>query len=395
MCIDHPDDPPAVVTTNYDTMLEDAIREEARKRGVATSILDRRSDSSEVKPGRVGVRHLHGVLTPGNQLIGKLVMSDSDYYSMQDAGAWQELFFERILRDSTCLFVGTSLTDPNLLRYVYRTESERRHFAVFTRQAESELYDSDQASVMTLREESQFAKWRAVGIEPILLDHYSESAQFIWELLAARRLGDQYAALPNRLESWWQDMEIILPTGSQGFVAVQERLQRIMAKALASTKSLINSEGFRVRPGERLGISMWVYNPVKEALVNWASADRLWRDPVTLEPTKIHWSSSFVAALAFCAGSMVSQSTSQHVVSRWNHVIGFPIFAHTAAGRLPVGVVTLASTEDKDASILHRAEDVVRGSAIPQLEMEIETLLAPVRDPIGLEAESNSVTPNE
>jgi hypothetical protein len=308
-------------------------------------------------------------------------LSDSDYHLMQDPGAWQESYFKRQLGSSTCVFVGASLTDPNLLRYIYRSgRGASRHYAVFVRQGDSSFYDSAADDVVALREQSQIAKWRAVNIEPILFDHYAQSAQFFWEVVAARR-NKPYASLSDRLSRWRTEVEAVLPTERQAFMETQDQLQRFMSKVLAGTKKLLNGAGHRLQEGEKLGVSLWIYEPAKDKLINWASADRAWRDPNTLEPTPIHWSSDFVAAQAFCAGSMVSQSTSKHVVSRWNHVIGFPIYLHRPDGRLPIGVVTLASTESIERSLLKRGAATVRSSAIPAIEQDVSSLLDPSNVP--------------
>ena len=41
---------------------------------------------------------------------------------MQDRHRWQEKYMRRRLESTTCLFIGTSLSDPNLLRYLYSLE---------------------------------------------------------------------------------------------------------------------------------------------------------------------------------------------------------------------------------------------------------------------------------
>lgn len=365
-----------VVTTNYDLLLEAALRDELTRRDSGDLSVSRLVDGRNVGPSVVPVRHVHGVLTSGDQLVGKLVLSDRDYHLMQDSGSWQESFFKNQLTTSDCLFVGTSLTDPNLLRYLYRSEHGKRHYALFVRQDDSSVYDEASSEVADLRERSQLAKWRAVNVEPLLFNHYAQSAQFLWEVVAATAAGS-YTPLPTRLKEWKAGVQDILPTKGSAFLDTQERLQRVMAKVLAGTKSLLNGAGHRLRPGEKLGISLWVFDPEDETLVNWSSADRIWRDPSTLEPIPVDWSSVFVAVQAFCAGSMVSQSTSQHAVSRWNHVIGFPIYLQDESGRLPIGAVTLASTANKQSSLLERGAAVVRSSAIPAIEHDVSLLLDP------------------
>lgn len=313
LVIDRADKVDEVVTTNYDSLLEQALRREIAQREMVGLSIGRLVSSERAKSGMIGVRHVHGVLTEGNLQAGTLILSNRDYFAMQDPKAWQESFFRDRLATSTCLFIGASLTDPNLLRYIYRSDRGSGHFAVFVRQDDSSLYDQSGPKVIGLREESQLRKWRGVGIEPILFDHYAQSAQFVWEIVAASQ-PTRYVPLTKRLATWSNEVSSILPITAIAFKETQDRLQRLLANLLSGTKQLINGEGHRLRRGEKLGMSMWVYDPGTDTLVNWASADRIWRDASTLEPTGVHWSSQFIAARAFCAGSMVSQSTSEHQV---------------------------------------------------------------------------------
>lgn len=365
-----------IVTTNYDTLLERAIERALNARGESETTVRPVAAPSAVSDDEIAVRHVHGMLSHGGKQQGRLVLSDRDYHLMQESDAWQERLFRDLLNNSTCLFVGTSLTDPNLLRYLYRSGHKRRHFAVFVRQDDATLYDDSSESVRELREASQAAKWKAVNVHPVVLDYYSLSAQFVWEVLAARSPG--YLPLPGRIARWRDELDhTILTLRQPYFDRHQDRLHQVVHEALSGALTLVHGDGHRRGPGERIGMSVWVLDPVTESLVNWASADRVWRDPKTLEPVPIRWASDFVATQAFCSGSLVSQPTNQHVTSRWNHVIGFPIYVHLDEGRLPVGAITLASTAERDRSLWFRGETVVRNKVIPELEYIGESLLNP------------------
>lgn len=367
-----------VVTTNYDGLLEAALRSEVKERSLDGLSVVRLVDDRTTPSSQIGVRHLHGSLTPGNQLVGSLVLSDRDYHLMQDSGSWQESFFRNQLTSNTCLFVGMSLSDPNLLRYIYRSGGEGDHVAVFARQQDASLYDSAGDDVVGLREDSQARKWKAVNVSPVLVDYYSQSAQFLWEIRAAYLLGSSYRPLPERLQEWNDDLAgSVLTRHVSTFQQNQDRLHSIMAGALQSTLKLIHRRKLRLGWHEKLGISLWIYDPAEDALINWASGDRVWRNPATLEPIPVEWSSDFVATQAFCSGSMVSQSTDQYLTTRWNHVIGFPIYIHAKSGRLPVGAVTIASTKSQEHSVLSRGIETVRNQAIPEISALAELLLSP------------------
>lgn len=115
-----------------------------------------------------------------------------------------------------------------------------------------------------------------------------------------------------------------------------------------------------------------------ESLTNWASSDRVWRDPTTMEPLPIDWTSDFVSTQAFCAGSLVVRSTERYVATRWNHVIGSPIYLETELlGRLPIGAVTIASTASAPESALYRGLSTLRRKSFPAVESVLAGLLDP------------------
>ena len=56
-----------------------------------------------------------------------------------------------------------------------------------------------------------------------------------------------------------------------------------------------------------------------------------------------------MAVEAFCAGTVIAQRPGE--LSRWNYVLGLPVVIDDHRwGRLPVGVVTLASTLPPETS---------------------------------------------
>ncbi|MDP3983464.1 MAG: SIR2 family protein, partial [Acidimicrobiia bacterium] len=347
-----------VATTNYDGLLADAIRQElelvrASRKGlrVVRAAMDRPAADSELL-----VRHLHGVLLASGQPVGKIVLSDDDYFLMQDASAWQEEYFGQRLRASMCLFVGTSLTDPNLLRYLYRSPARLRHLALFARQQDRDTYDRVQPRVAELREKTATARWEAVGVRPIHLDFYSLSAQFLWEVVHRQAAGRAYEPLTKRLEAWEAALSGgVASRSSRSFHAQQERLQSILAELTSAASEVLSRAGHLGRKAERLGMALWLFEPTRNRLTNLASSDRIWCDPRTLVPVDVNWRSDFVAVQAFCSGSIVSASTADQAATRWNHVIGIPLFLRNDdIGRLPVGVVTLASTVTAHKSVLGR-----------------------------------------
>lgn len=122
----------AVVNYNFDDLLE----AELDTRGIAHRVVLGEGE----KPLRteLPVYHVHGFLPRGGQLSslqkGALVLSEDAYHTQfADPYIWTNLVQLMLLRQSVCLFVGVSMTDPNhrrLLEITARKDAGVRHFAV-------------------------------------------------------------------------------------------------------------------------------------------------------------------------------------------------------------------------------------------------------------------------
>ncbi len=134
----------------------------------------------------------------------------------------------------------------------------------------------------------------------------------------------------------------------------------------------------RLGRGERIGAALWVFDPDDQTLICWAASDRVWRDPKTMEPVRVEAQSPFVSVQAFCLGAIASRSTAEHVASRWNHVVGVPVYLDDEEhGRLPIGALTFASTHPHGQSILDRGLSDLRQTFFFRMQQSISNLLRP------------------
>lgn len=125
-----------ILTANYDGVLEEALEEVfAGGREVVSYVRGRKEPAAAA-----AVWHIHGRLMlrrkSTNQWrdTGRLVLSEASYAEVP-RGAYPEDFMGPHLRDRLCVFVGLSLTDPNLIRWLYRYgDPAYRHIAIFVRQ---------------------------------------------------------------------------------------------------------------------------------------------------------------------------------------------------------------------------------------------------------------------
>jgi len=341
-----------IATTNYDVLLEDALKAEFPPKKVK-----HRVDEKAGLPGDVVVRHLHGLLTRERE-VGHLVLSEVDYQRMAGGQAWQESYFRTQLNQSTCLFVGTSMTDPNLLRYLYRHHfGSRRHPVVVVLIRQADQWPGSE-KVRAAREYIAQQRWREMGVTALYADFYSQSAQFVWEVARRREKGRDYRSYGSRLDDWAQAVndQVLQLDDPSSFAAQQDRLQQETRHWL---DNVVNQIGvLPVDKAERLAIHVWVRRPSDRALMIAICSDRAWRDSKALEAVPIALPSRWACVNAFCYGTTFEWKSPEP--GKWNYVVAIPVYLEDEPwGRMLVGVITLASTKPASTSVLGNVEQKV------------------------------------
>jgi hypothetical protein len=345
-----------LMTLNYDDLIEQALRDED------LVPLTLATAEHRISAGHVPVFHLHGYLGRDGA-AGQLILSEGDYQGMQLGTAWQDDLVRNALRDSTLVFVGTSLIDPNILRYLHAVADEPggEHFAIFVRQG---VYGPDApAGLPEARERALVCRWQQVGVTPVFVDHYTDVAQVLAEIARRRQDPPGYRPLPARATDWMHTVteRLLLPGDRGWFVRSQETVSTVMQEALARAVQLA-SELTEQPWEETLAASLWLTDATGETLTSWFTTDRLHLDPATIEPLQIDEHSPWVSIRAYCQGTRLAEAHTPDG-SRWRFVLGLPLTLHSARhGRLPIGCLTVASLAPKEVTHLHRMPSTVAGA---------------------------------
>jgi SIR2-like domain len=117
----------AVVNYNYDSTFEDSLEARAVR---FTVVFD---SQQTVTRGSLPIYHVHGYLKRGGGPKARIVLAEDDYHEELVAPySWSNLLQSSLLLRSTCVFVDTSLTDPNLRRILRSTFAigKRFHYAL-------------------------------------------------------------------------------------------------------------------------------------------------------------------------------------------------------------------------------------------------------------------------
>jgi hypothetical protein len=327
------------MTTNYDDLIEQAFRDAGGPRPIALATSDHTYPSATMP-----IYHLHGYLGRDGRDRGALVLSESDYQSVQRGASWQADLVRSALRDSVLLFVGSSLVDPNLIRYLHDVLPARRAtaFAVFVRQGAYE--EEVPAGIRLARERALGARWHALGVTPVFVDHYVDVAQLLYEVARRREHGRDYVPLPERADGWVRTVEatILGTEEDDAFERGQRTVRGLLRSALdqaVATVERLEGDAF----DEVLACSMWLVDRGGRHLTMWVTTDRLHVDRATIDPVRVSEYSRWVAVRAFCQGTPLAEPRNIYA-SRWHFIRGTPLVVDEERhGRIPVGCLTTAS----------------------------------------------------
>lgn len=188
----------AVLTTNADNLLQTYVMGRASGRRLLTTV-DRASVGDH--PGRISVYHLHGWLDVRDRreqpvVTPPLVFRESEYFdTMANPNSFANYTAQSLFQRRNVVFIGTSMEDVNVRRWLYNSfEERRRHRTQFLKArcgdypgAEAEAYASsirhfwfkrtkDLPKLKKAIKPSVADAMRHLGVEVLWYEEYSELA---------------------------------------------------------------------------------------------------------------------------------------------------------------------------------------------------------------------------
>lgn len=170
----------SIITYNFDDLLE---RKFAQK-DIEYHIISDEGERQLVD--KLNVYHVHGYLPSNFSEVShnpNLIFSEEDYHRVyRDSYSWSNLAQLSALRENTCLFIGCSLTDPNLRRLLdvaSKNDENPRHYAILIKEEKKkknkktvnkdilELYQKIDNNIKT-------AYYNTLGLNIIWIDDYKE-----------------------------------------------------------------------------------------------------------------------------------------------------------------------------------------------------------------------------
>lgn len=185
-----------ILTTNYDDRVEAALRDlNPALEPVSLGLNDQDIATWEnaIDSPVPHVMHVHGYLpSDAGDRIGPAVLSESFYLRY---GTRVQEVIESTLRESTTIFLGVSLTDPNVIGPLHAVrDKEISAYLVMVPEAVSGA-DADTPGRLShgfaVTQANYFA--REFRVRPIILKSYSQISQLVRELRVATSVREQYA----------------------------------------------------------------------------------------------------------------------------------------------------------------------------------------------------------
>lgn len=345
-----------IVTTNYDLSLEEALDRIEIKAEPWTEDGGPADDSGIEHV----VRHLHGYLTE-TEASDKLVLTEADYHEAgADKLSWQESYLRRRLSESTVVFVGTSLSDPDILSVLFRYASSKRRAVALLADKRLGSGSPDVPAppdpYQAAYEKLALARWETAGLDVLRADYLAQPRQFLWEV-AMHKQDPTALRYGERLDAWYREIADGVPLAlfsADTFGEAQDDLCDLAGGWLEDVRDLVREAGHPSVVDESLAIHLWsrstlplVIGESKPknlcAMAMVVCSDRAWRWPQAVDTRRIMQPTRRAAIEAFCDRRVLE---CHHDGSyQWNYVLAVPVVL-TGPGhaRLPVGSITLEST---------------------------------------------------
>ncbi|MEU6154474.1 SIR2 family protein [Actinosynnema sp. NPDC047251] len=371
-----------LTTTNYDEFIQqevDLLNLGRRVVGLPpvearVSVIEERDAAlgfevaDHTRPGQI--LHLHGhVPNGGGRQRATVVLSERDYMVAYDRSS---AVLEELFRRHSVIVLGSSLTDPPLLRALAATipEADEDRIRVAVVPLQGMGFPAGAEATVDDVKDSVVDRMSSFGVQAVVPDFYYQVAQLVTEIkICLRRRNPAVPKLPTRpyrqrLGAWWNSW-------SHESHGTLEQRQHADHDALDAALQRIRT-ALSVPHGELMKLEIWVRrDPVETGrLWLWASTASLWRNPEMMRYAEIVADSEYESVRAFCAGRPViypdDGDTRAGRSDRWLTYLCVPIRLDERSGDLPVGVISLASMRPKSSSKINERHGARIGTVIAE-----------------------------
>jgi hypothetical protein len=404
-----------IVTTNFDTFIEDEFKEQAKLAEVPEEfpvlkicIAEQVNWARARKPEPVGtilLVYLHGRLESDGTSRGHIAFVEEDYSLLRPAVT---KCLSKIFRNANILIVGASLSDPPLVtalcdsgRALDGTQRSIIRAALLPMPSiiGNQRDVSSEESAISIRKHL-VTRMSAFDVTLYCPDFYFQTAQFFEELVVALTHSD--AKRPyhkdkseikygSRLRAWWEDWKATRIDAPYFRRAVDRYLTYMLGDLIDQVQASLGPGALNPKD-ELLKIEVWTrWDPSHDnrALALWASTVTSMRSEATLRMADLSLSSEYSAVQCFTSGRPLVGSSDNHDDSassrdtphadRWKVFLSVPIQVDGGAGTIPVGIVTVASNRNKQESFIGMADAALMETLVDILTLIGRRIMSPRR----------------
>jgi hypothetical protein len=344
-------EPVRVLTTSYDDKISQTEQQ------VQEYFTDLEGYGFDPRPLRSPEQADHGAIplyrlnghVRGNGAPSALIVGEAD--SLTEHYRDRGLLIARALAESACIFIGTELTEPDVLSKLVTApypEGLPRYAIVLPPELELESED-ERAKVLNLAAQ----RFLHLGVVPIMIDFPHQVPQFLIEVALRLQQGEEYRNYATRLQSWWEAWakQFGFATGGGAGGKRDRALQEDWMNELEKIRDVIAREHLAIPAGEnghgeQIEVEVWIRHPDERSLILWSTSDGLWLNPHTADRCYIHKGDDIPVQRAFREGTPVYGDVDPPR-GGWRYQLSIPLVLRRHPWHhLPVGVVNVLSSKD-------------------------------------------------
>jgi hypothetical protein len=247
-------------TTNYDTLIEDALHKAHKKPDVKNTV----ENLAITVPRRDAVVYkMHGDVSQPD----KAVVTRDDYEAYNSTRQLFSTVLQGDLVSKTFLFIGFSFNDPNLSYILSRIrvllgENRREHYCLLRKVQRQDFVTTKDFNYALAKQDMQVRDLRRYGINGIILDNHSQVTEILRRIARKYKMSRVFISGSAREYKPWNVWDA-------------QRLIQGLSEALIR-------EGFGIVSGFGLGVGAHVINGVLEQL--YREGTQLLDDRIVLRP---------------------------------------------------------------------------------------------------------------
>lgn len=385
-------DPVRVLTTSYDDEITEA---EARVKEYFDDLEDFSfvprplEQSEEVEAKSIPLYRLDGHVRGGGGLDA-LIVGEADALTGHYEHRGDRI--ERALSETACIFVGTELTEPDVLSKLVNApypEGLPRYAVILPPDLD---LDSEELRANVLNLAAR--RFLHLGVVPIVIDFPHQAPQFLIEVALRLQQGkDEYRSYATRLQDWWNAWAkkfgfVSRRRGAEGRRDLQ--LQEEWMKALERIRHTVVRDHLEIATGddEQIELEVWIRHPDERSLILWSTSDGLWLNSHTADRCYIHKGDDIPVQRSFREGTPVFGKVDPQR-GGWRYQLSIPLVLRRHPWHhLPVGVVNILSSkdpprEDDQGNPMEAGGKLGAFARRPDFAADLGALTSAVRKPIN------------